>query len=133
MRIISVFVAALFLGSSFAVAEDEPDCENGNQMELNLCAYKDYVKADKELNKLWPNIKKYAADSDADLEGNLKGYAKALLASQRGWLAYRDGQCALSGFESRGGSMESMVVSGCKARMTKERVKELRAIMELEN
>ena len=45
---------------------------------------------------------------------------------QRGWIAYRDGQCELYGFEARGGSMEPMLVSGCKADMTRARTKELR-------
>ncbi len=133
MRIISTLIVTLVLCPTSVFAGDEPDCENGSQMELNICAYRDFEKADMELNMIWPKAKKFAADGDADLEGNLKGYGKALLASQRGWLAYRDGNCEVYGFQARGGSMESMLVSGCKARMTKERVKELREMIEFEN
>ena len=115
-----------------ALADDQPDCENGSQMELNMCAYNDFQKADDELNGLWPRVKKFATEGDADLDKSQQGYAKALLASQRGWLAYRDGQCELYGFQSRGGSMEPMLVSGCKAGLTKARVKELKDIINVE-
>ena len=98
-----------------------------------MCAYNDFKKADDELNKFWPQVKKFAADGDANLEPDIQGNAKALLASQRGWLSYRDGQCELYGFQSHGGSMESMLVSGCKAEMTNARIKELHEIVDVEN
>lgn len=126
------FFSLIFLFMAFGVpafADDKPDCQDGSQMELNACAYQDFEKADAELNVLWPKIKKFAADGDENLDDNLKGYAKALLASQRGWLSYRDAQCELYGFQSRGGSMEPMLVSGCKAQMTTARVKELQSII----
>ncbi len=130
---LKVFTLCLFLAGFVvpALADDQPDCENGSQAELNMCAYNDFAKADKELNTLWPQVKKFAVDGDAALEGNDKGYVKALLASQRAWIAYRDGQCELYGFQSRGGSMEPMLVSGCKAQMTEARIKELKSIIEV--
>ena len=124
--------SVLAVSAQPAFAEEQPDCENGSQMELNMCAYNDFQNADVALNKLWPQVKKFAADGDADLDKSQQGYAKALLASQRGWLTYRDGQCELYGFQSRGGSMEPMLVSGCKARLTKARVKELKDIINVE-
>ena len=69
-----------------------------------------------------------AKDLDAELSDDLKGAEKALLAGQRGWIAYRDGQCDLAGFEARGGSMEPMLVSGCLADLTRKRTQELQAI-----
>jgi uncharacterized protein YecT (DUF1311 family) len=127
----SYTVLALVVFTAPGFAEDQPDCQNGSQAELNMCAYNDFEKADKELNKLWPKVKKFAEETDAELEADQKGYAKALLASQRGWLAYRDGQCEVNGFQSRGGSMEPMLVSGCKATLTKKRVKELHDIIDV--
>jgi uncharacterized protein YecT (DUF1311 family) len=129
MRKLSFAGIILVLISAPACADAKPDCENGSQSELNMCAYNDFEKADSALNKLWPKIKSFATDGDGVLEGTLKGYVKALLASQRAWISYRDGQCELYGFQSRGGSMEPMLVSGCKARMTNERIKELKDIM----
>jgi uncharacterized protein YecT (DUF1311 family) len=123
-------VMALVGMTSVTWADDKIDCENGPQSELNMCAYQDYRKADDALNALWPKIKKFTQESDASYEADEKGYYDALLASQRGWLAYRDGQCELYGFQSHGGTMEPMLVSTCKADLTTQRVKELEGIME---
>jgi uncharacterized protein YecT (DUF1311 family) len=131
MRQFLKLVAVMMAFSTPAWADDKPDCENGSQMELNACAAQDFQNADDELNAIWPKVKQFAADGDDALDGDMKGYSKALLASQRAWIAYRDGQCELYGFQSRGGSMESMLVSGCKAQMTTARVKELNDIMNV--
>ena len=55
-----------------------------------------------------------------------KAQKRRCLPAQRGWIAYRDGQCELAGFEARGGSMEPMLVSGCLADLTRKRTKELK-------
>lgn len=115
--------------SSPSVAQDDPpiDCENAMaQQDMNQCAHKDYEAADAELNNVWSDARKTARDLDAELSDDLKGADKALLAAQRSWIAYRDGQCELAGFEARGGSMEPMLVSGCLADLTRKRTKELK-------
>jgi len=109
-----------------AAAQDEIDCNNAMaQQDMNACAYKDYEAADAELNTVWKEARTTAKDLDAELSEDLKGAEKTLLAGQRGWIAYRDGQCDLAGFEARGGSMEPMLVSGCLADLTRKRTKEL--------
>ncbi len=119
-------LALVLAVASPAAAQDEIDCENAMaQQDMNACAYKDYEAADAELNAVWKQARATAKDLDAELSGDLKGAEKALLAGQRGWIAYRDGQCDLAGFEARGGSMEPMLVSGCLADLTRKRTKEL--------
>jgi uncharacterized protein YecT (DUF1311 family) len=114
-----------------AWADDAPNCDNQmDQQTMNQCAGLDYEKADAELNTVWKAAKKAAEDADTEYSDDLKGEAEALLKAQRGWIAYRDGQCDLAGFEARGGSMESMLVSGCLAEMTKARTKELQAFID---
>lgn len=130
MRWCSGLTLGLYIFTAPVFAEEKPDCTNGSQMELNMCAYQDFEKADDELNALWPKAKQFAEESDDELFKEHKGYPEALLASQRGWLAYRDGQCELFGFQSRGGSMEPMLVSGCKADLTRKRIKELSDIID---
>ena len=130
---VSLILLTLTSVGKIAFADDAPNCEdsaNLNQQDMNMCAEQDFQKADKLLNRTWPEAKSFAEKTDQDLEKNLQGYAKALLDSQRAWLAYRDAQCALDGFGSSGGSMEPMLVSGCKATMTNERVKEFRAMID---
>lgn len=122
------FAALLLLAAvSAATADDEIDCNNAmGQQDMNACAAKDYDAADAELNAVWKEARGVAKDFDAELSEDLKGAEAALLAAQRGWIAYRDGQCELAGFNERGGSMEPMVVSGCLADLTRKRTKELR-------
>jgi uncharacterized protein YecT (DUF1311 family) len=133
MRILTrrlLFVLAAPLLASPALADDETDCQNAMaQQDMNYCANKDFEKADAELNEVWKQAKKAAEESDAEQSEDLKGAAKVLLDSQRGWLAYRDGKCVLEGFAARGGSMEPMLVSGCLAQLTKARTKELKTFI----
>ena len=54
-----------------------------------------------------------------------------LRQAQRAWLTFRDAQCTYEGYgEARGGSMEPMVYSGCRARLTRERIAQLAAVGE---
>jgi uncharacterized protein YecT (DUF1311 family) len=110
-----------------AWAQDDVDCANAMaQQDMNFCAAKDYEAADAEMNAVWKDARAATKDLDAELSDDLKGAEAALLAAQRGWLAYRDGQCEVAGFEARGGSMEPMLVSGCLADLTRKRTQELK-------
>lgn len=110
-----------------AYADDKPNCEDPqDQSTMTLCAGLDYDKADKELNKLWPSIKSAAAESDQGVSAEDGGYLKALMASQKAWIAFRDAECNWQGFEAHGGTMEPMLVNGCLARLTEERIKQLK-------
>jgi len=105
-------------------ADDAPDCnEPQDQNTMTRCAGLDFEKADKELNALWPKLK---ADAEAnDKDTGKHEYADALLASQRAWIAFRDAECIWQGFDSHGGSLEPMIVNGCSARLTRDRIKQL--------
>lgn len=126
------FVLATLLALAAApAAAQEVDCQNAEaQQDMNICAAQDYDAADAELNRVWKDAVARARVVDADQEGNLKGAEQALKAGQRGWIAYRDGQCTLAGFEARGGSMEPMLVSNCLAGLTRARTKELADFVE---
>ena len=124
---IRLVVGLVLAAVSIAAADDDVDCNNAMaQQDMNHCAYLDYEAADAELNAAWKDVRKTAKDLDAELSDDLKGADKALLAAQRAWISYRDSQCELSGFEARGGSMESMLVSGCMADLTRKRIDELK-------
>lgn len=107
-------------------AEEKLDCENVMaQQDMTICAGRDYDAADAELNAVWKEARAAAKAEDAEYQEDLKGAEKALLAEQRGWIAYRDGHCELAGFEARGGSMEPMLVAMCLAETTRLRTQEL--------
>lgn len=65
------------------------------------------------------------------VESLLTKEQRAMLAgAHTTWLAYRDANCACSESLFRGGSMEPLVLLGCKVRMTEQRIKEIGLIYE---
>ncbi len=119
-----LFVLATFAGA--AAAADDLDCNNATaQQDMNLCAARDFEAADADLNAIWKQARATAKQLDADQPDDLKGAEDALIAAERGWIAYRDGECVLVGFQARGGSMEPMLVSACLADLTRKRIEEL--------
>ena len=130
--------AALFglLSSGIAFAQEDPplDCANAQtQADMNQCAYLDLEKADKELNAVYKQALKSAAEADkmaADMGPDYVGAVKAMKKAQRAWIDYRDGHCDGMGYEAVGGSMQPMLIAGCQARLTENRTKELRELIQ---
>ena len=115
---------ALVLMAMPARADDALDCKEPlDQNTMTRCAGVDFEKADKELNELWPELKVDAEANDKDTGKH--EYADALLASQRAWIVFRDAECIWQGYEAHGGSLEPMIVNGCSARLTRDRIKQL--------
>lgn len=126
-----LLAVAAVLVSFAAFAQDEQDCTDPQaQQDMTICAHQDFEAADAELNAVWKEARAAAKEMDGQYEDAMKGADAALLAAQRGWIAYRDGACELAGWEAHGGSMEPMLVSGCLAEMTRARTKELRALVK---
>jgi len=123
-RLVLFTLASALTMATFARADDAPNCKDPqDQSSMTQCAGLDFEKADKELNALWPKMKADAEASDKD--AGKTEYADALLASQRAWITFRDAECTWQGFEMHGGSGEPMLVNGCLARLTKQRIKQL--------
>jgi uncharacterized protein YecT (DUF1311 family) len=107
-----VAVAAVAMTNS-AVAQ--------SQHEMNRQAETDFEKADTELNRVYKK-----ALSDLDAEGQ-----KKLKAAQRAWIVFRDAQAEFDAdSEARGGSMYAMIYYSGLARLTRDRIKQLRAISQ---
>ncbi len=53
------------------------------------------------------------------------GHFDTLLEAQRAWLKYRDTHCRSEGYIARGGSLEPLLVSSCKAHLTRLRTADL--------
>ncbi|RIV84785.1 DUF1311 domain-containing protein [Aurantiacibacter xanthus] len=100
---------------------------------MTMCAARDYEEADAALNAQWSQTADVMRARDRDLDrvyDDRPGYFETLLAAQRAWLTYRDKHCASAGYRYRGGSMEPMIVSGCKTRLTEQRTRELADLIE---
>ena len=134
-----LLAATFFMPAGLAGAQEEPevDCNDAiTQMDMNICAHRDYEAADTELNVVYKQAMTSARSMDEgfrEMGEHYVGAVDALKRAQRAWIGYRDGQCELAGFEARGGSMEPMLVSGCLADMTRKRTAELKATFEQAN
>ncbi|OAP34742.1 lysozyme inhibitor LprI family protein [Sinorhizobium americanum] len=124
----------LFLATSSFAQEPEVDCQKAEtQMDLNICADREYQAADADLNKIYNQAMAVMRQTDkelGDIDAAHVGAIEALKKAQRAWIGYRDGECELAGFEARGGSMEPMLVSGCLAELTRKRTAELKELLE---
>ena len=118
----SLFLAGLLL------AAQQPDCSDPQtQAAMNECAARDANAADADLNLIYKAVVSHY--EQADLAATSSEGVKRLRAAQRAWVAFRDAQCAVAGYEALGGSMESLLVSSCVADLTKRRATELRVML----
>jgi len=124
--------ASLLLLSAIA-ADPEVDCDNAMaQPDLNACAYQEYERADAALNAQWKITAAKLKEQDKGFDRTYDkrpGFFDTELAAQRAWLTYRDQHCASEGYSMRGGSAESMVISGCRMQLTEARTKELKGLI----
>lgn len=129
---------ALILAASSAASQDI-DCDDSaspatqTQMGMNYCSYKDYQKADRALNIVWPQIKakmKALDESNKDWMPEQANGEENLLKAQRAWIDYRDGHCTAEGAEYAGGSIRPLIENTCLASLTRHRTEELLLMLE---
>jgi uncharacterized protein YecT (DUF1311 family) len=115
------------------IAIQAASCSQPNtQMEMNRCAAVDHQREDAAMTAQWRKTLAYMRQQDGNQQSNKDkrpSYGDTLLESQRAWLRYRDTQCAIEGYAARGGSMEPMLIAGCKATMTATRRKVLAGLI----
>ncbi len=83
-----------------------------------------YKAADAKLNQAYQEITVRLKDHLAT--------KKLLVEAQRNWLRFRDAECALRASTVEGGSAYSMVMEGCLADLTTERVKDMQYYLSCE-
>jgi uncharacterized protein YecT (DUF1311 family) len=113
----AILLLPLALGEAHAADTDGVDCKNAvAQNDLNICADRDFQKADALLNKTYKETTNGMDAQTLDL----------LRKSQRAWLAFRDAECTYLSATNQGGSIYPMVYSGCLTRLTKLRTEQLK-------
>ena len=100
-------VAALAISSAAAQS----------QMELNAQAGADLRKSDEQLNAVYNKLRAKISDAGKN----------KLQVAQQSWLHFRDQECEFETMGTVGGSIHSMIVAICLARLTDQRVKDLDA------
>lgn len=107
----------LLAALSPAAATAQSHCNGQTQIDANFCAMEKWEIADRELNRLWSQVKP-AADA--------RGTGQALLAEQRAWLKRRDAACGPE--QASGGSAAPMFYWDCMEQETLRRNQVLRAL-----
>ena len=127
----SLLIALMIAQAGTAAAVE---CKNPmTQRDMNVCSDRDFQAADRQLNSQWSRTTAQMRDLDEEPRANgdrRTGYFDQLLAAQRLWIGFRDAHCASEGYKARGGSMEPMLVSGCKATLTRARTMQLRELAD---
>ena len=129
--IVAIVLAVALQASLDAEAREHHCADAQNQMDMNACAGIDFARADAQLNALWRGAIAEARAVDREFRtfpghDDRAGSEAVLRNAQRAWLIFRDAHCTFEGYEARGGSMEPMLYNGCRARITRERIAQLR-------
>lgn len=133
MRTLIAISAALALTATSALAAEPPlNCSNAqSNLEMKMCAQRDFEAADKELNAVFTKAVAEARAINKDTTETVGGekmpnLEQKLRATQRSWMAYRDGNCEYQSLMYWGGTHASLAYSLCMVDMTKSRTKELK-------
>lgn len=120
MKYLLLVLSLLLFSTKLLAVECKPE---GSQIEMNQCAYDDFLKADKALNDTYQAlVKKSAGD---------KTYIKMLRKAQRAWIVFRDAEldamfsCADKDIKLCWGSMVGLLHPSAKTEITRERTKKL--------
>jgi uncharacterized protein YecT (DUF1311 family) len=133
------YVTAVLLGLALpggvARAQDasQIDCSTAQtQADLNACAKMDFDEADSNLNDAFKAAVARMQALDQALPKEQQGAEAGLRDAQRTWITFRDQACASEGWTVHGGSLESVVVLECKARLSSTRADDLWSLSETE-
>jgi uncharacterized protein YecT (DUF1311 family) len=102
-----------------------------SQSEMNRCAAVDFESADAAMNLAWRPALAFVRDQDkeADFQPDGKPSGESRLRdAQRAWLIFRDAHCTVESYGARGGTMEPMLYESCRARVTRERTRQLHGL-----
>jgi uncharacterized protein YecT (DUF1311 family) len=123
-------LAAACLFTTAATAQ-EIDCANAmTQVDMNQCAYEDWIAADEDLNLAYGEVMGLLNQWDADLPADEQGGTDALRDAQRAWITFRDKACEAEGYAMKGGSAEPLLVYGCMRMLTQERTAHLTGMLD---
>ncbi|MCH8941594.1 MAG: DUF1311 domain-containing protein [Bacteroidetes bacterium] len=134
--IIFAIIVILYLFANVTTAQNKKiDCEKAvTQMDLNFCAKYRYEKAQKNMDELYSKLLKIIKERQNDFaNGNPltgKKFVDNFVDSQEQWKKYRESFVSFYSSIYQGGSMKPMVHFNTMTTITKERLKELKDLLE---
>ncbi|XGV98332.1 MAG: lysozyme inhibitor LprI family protein [Leptolyngbya sp. BL-A-14] len=96
----------------------QPNCNNAQtQTDMNICSGMSYETADRALNRTYQALLPKLSASRR----------QKLADAQLQWIKFRDTECDFYGSEAEGGTMQPMLVAGCKDQITQQRTADFTA------
>jgi uncharacterized protein YecT (DUF1311 family) len=91
------------------------------EADMVTCRERARRAADRDLNAVYQRLLVAKRDETK--------YVAALRTSERAWIAFRDAQCTVDTWDSRGGTAFGVYVDSCVTTMTRQRIAALTAIV----
>jgi uncharacterized protein YecT (DUF1311 family) len=121
MQLTSKLAGAITFALIAASASAAENCKNPqSQLAMNTCAAQDYKREDVRLNKNYQGL----------MAKTEKGQQAKLKALQLAWIKFRDLKCDYESAQYEGGTIYPFVQESCLAEMTRQRNKDLKAMLE---
>ncbi len=99
----------------------QPNCKSAQTtVDMNLCSSQEFQAADRKLNQVYQQLQ-------PKINSKQK---QRLIVAQRSWLEFRDETCDYESGHFEGGSVAPSIYGYCRARVTKERVKDLEGYLK---
>jgi uncharacterized protein YecT (DUF1311 family) len=124
MRIILMAVMSLFFSSAaYANQTDKKLCESMKQDDLMKCAMNEQSHQEKDLARLYENIREEMRVKEIHEIKNLE-------LAQKFWTKARDKHCSLVTRLFEGGREAPLYQASCLVELTSHRVQELKILLE---
>jgi uncharacterized protein YecT (DUF1311 family) len=103
------------------ILAQQPNCKSPQTtLDQSLCSSQEFQAADRKLNQVYQQLQPKLNSKQS----------QRLIVAQRSWLKFRDESCNYEAGHFEGGSLAPSVYGYCRARVTKERIKDLEGYLE---
>jgi uncharacterized protein YecT (DUF1311 family) len=116
---LSFGLLAMILYPAVAFAQNDHCGDKNNQTDMNICSDRAADRANRKMEKTYSALlQRYRTTPDAH---------DILRRTQEDWVKFRKDECALEGFATLGGTVNSFVVNECYEAYAQDRLKVLKS------
>ncbi|MCK7230303.1 DUF1311 domain-containing protein [Enterobacter asburiae] len=129
MPLIKMLVCGLSLLVSVSVLADDVCSAKNETQSIDSCYANLKSDSEKRLNEEYSALRIRIAENYSMDKDMSERYSAKLLSAQRGWLKYRDQQCAMESlFADSGSQANATLVNKCIYRINEQRIKEMKSL-----
>lgn len=123
-KAVQLFIVA-FVSSTMSAAWAASSCENDptlNTLQINECLSAKYKTTDGKLNQVYKQILNEFGKRSKDGEASANAARQSLIATQKAWLQFRDGECGARYAYFLEGTIRNSTALECKIDLTSSRI-----------